>query len=298
MAATCLLCREPAVFLHPSYCKRHFLQYIEDKVRSSIERFGLVHDGERIAVAVSGGKDSQTTLYLLHKFYGDRVQAISIDEGIPGYRDHTLEDLQEFCKRYSIAYFIHSFEQAFGKTLEKFLAQGASPCRSCGVLRRHLLNSTSKDFDVLATGHNLDDECQNIVMNFLKGNLFLCAKLGPASGIVEREGFTQRIKPLYLCTEKEIMAYAFLQGFPVRFKECPHSFDSFRSHVRDTLNDIEQRLPGTKRAIVEHFLSLLPHFKKIYEDTPPPIRCVQCGSPAMNERCQACKTLVAFPYVN
>ncbi len=291
---SCSLCFKPAAFLSPHYCKDHFFLYIEEKVKFAIKRFHLIGENERIAVAVSGGKDSQTVLSILHTLYGNRVCAIAIDEGIPGYRDNTLEDLEKFCRPLNIPYHIYSFQEAFGKPLERFLEQGASACRSCGVLRRHLLNTHAAGFDKLATGHNLDDECQSIVMNFLKSNLLLLAKLGPVSGITERAGFTPRIKPLYLCTEKEIAAYAFLQGFPVRFRECPHASDSFRSLVRDLLNNIEHANPGTKRAVAEHFLALLPRLHDTYSGNSVLRSCTRCGSPAVNGICQACKTVVLF----
>ncbi len=299
--ANCLVCKEKTVFLNPGYCRGHFIEYFENKVKQTIERFGLVKEGEMIGVAVSGGKDSQGVLYLLHKFYGAagaRVSAIAINEGIPGYRDKTLEDLEEFCNKFGISYKIYSFEETFGKPLVNFLEQGASACRSCGVLRRHLINANAKEFDKLATGHNMDDECQSIIMNFLKGSLLMNAKLGVASGIAGREGFTQRIKPLYFCSEKETAAYAFLQNFPVKFNECPHSFDTFRTSVRDALNEIESRIPGTKKKIIENFLLILPKLKETFKGAAVPVNCSRCGNPATGEICQACKTLVAFSYAD
>jgi|SRR3989344_261699 len=289
----CTQCSDRAVSSRPQLCKSHFIAYVEQKVVMAIDRFSLIRQGEKIAVAVSGGKDSQTVLYLLNKLYGG-VTAISIDEGIPSYRDATLEDMKEFCARYSIPYQIHSFEHAFGQKLETFLQRGAPACRSCGVLRRHLLNKHAQGFDKIATGHNLDDECQNVLMNLLKGTLSLASKLGPMSGVMKREGFVQRIKPLYFCSEKEITTYAFLMGFPVRFNECPHATDGFRSAVRDRLNDLEFRQSGTKLRLIENFLMILPALKTIPEGM---LRsCTNCGSPSANAVCNACKTVEAFAH--
>ncbi len=289
--AKCITCKKKAVFTSPTYCKDHFFSYIENKVKDTIRRFDLIKPTEKIAVAVSGGKDSQTVLSILHTLYGSRVSAIAIDEGIPKYRDQTLEDLRQFCKPRNIPYKIYSFKQAFGKPLSQLVTQGASPCRSCGVLRRNLLNTNAKNFDKLATGHNLDDECQNIIMNLLKGSLFLLAKLGPMSGIAERQQFTRRIKPLYLITEKETTAYAFLKQFPVRFNECPNAEGTFRSKVRDGLNELESKKPKTKRAIIDNFLNILPILKKTYENSPIPRQCTQCKSPSTGSICKACTTV-------
>lgn len=297
----CLLCGSRAVFSNPAYCAQHFIDYFEAKVRATITRFGLVRDGDKIAVAVSGGKDSQTVAFILHKLYGSAVVALAIDEGIPGYRDHKLADLHAFCTKYGIPYCVYSFQEAFGKPLQAFLSLGAPSCRSCGVMRRHLLNKHASGFDVIATGHNLDDECQSIVMNLLKGNISMTARIGPRSGVRERargellhapavrEGFTSRVKPLYLCTEKEVATYAFLMKFPVQFNECPHADEGFRSRVRDALNELERVKPGTKMRIAENFLKL-----QVHHDHTELQKCGRCGSPAAGALCSACKVVEIY----
>lgn len=292
----CSLCTDKSVFSSPSYCKGHFISYIEEKVKKTIERFHLIEKGEKVAVAVSGGKDSQTVLYIIHKLYGDAVQGIAIDEGIPGYRNKTLNDLETFCTAYSIPFTIYSFKEKYGRTLSGFSLTCGSICTTCGVLRRYLLNEKAHQFDKIATGHNLDDECQSIIMNFLKGNLFLSAKLGPKSGILSPNEFTQRIKPLYLCTEKEIATYAFLKRFPIEFIECPHAADVFRSRVRDGLNEIEMKQMGTKLSIIETFLKLLPSLKKLHVNVSPTL-CTRCGKPSMKKLCKACTILQEEDYV-
>jgi uncharacterized protein (TIGR00269 family) len=288
----CSVCQDKSVF--SSYCKQHFLTYIESKVKHTIETFHLIKSDDKIAVAVSGGKDSQSVLYILHKLYGNIVHAIAIDEGIPEYRDKTLRDMQTFCDQYGIPLNVYSFDSRYGRSLSSLLDRGATACRSCGVLRRHLINEASKDYDKLVTGHNLDDECQSIIMNLLKGTTFLSAKLGPYSGVRLYDGFTQRIKPLYFCTEKEIAAYAFISKFPVRFTECPHAPLSFRSVVRDALNELENDKPGTKKNIADKFTILLPSLKALFSDGTSPNICASCGSPAAGKKCKACQTLILY----
>ena len=289
----CSACPNRAIFTSPTYCKEHFIAYIESKITATIKQFNLIDPNEKIAVAVSGGKDSLTTLYMLHKLCKN-VTAISIDEGIPGYRDQTLEDMKTFCEQYDIPHEIHSFKDNYNTTLTAMLDKGAPSCRSCGVMRRHVLNKAAQKFDKLATGHNLDDECQNFMMNLLKGNLLLCAMLGPTTGITKRKGFTQRIKPLYLCTEKEIATYAFVKNFPIHFKECPHAELGLRSKVRDALNALESQQSGSKRKIVEYFLSILPALKESYISNDGPSMCTNCGQPSQKNICNACKTEAAY----
>ena len=284
---SCKKCSEHAVYDNPRLCKKHFIIEIETRVKETIRKFKLIKKGERIAVAVSGGKDSQTVLYILRKFYGKAVFAVAIDEGIEGYRSKTLEDLKKFCSCYDIHYKLYSFKNRYHKSLDQLVAKGAAACRTCGVLRRHLLNFAAKDFDKIATGHNLDDECQNFVMNLFKGTSRLSAKLGPASGIKRREGLTQRIKPLYFCSERETTAYAYLNGFPVTYIECPYAQDSFRSHVRDMLNILEAKKTGTKRAIIGRFITILPALKETAKKDPP-LRCSTCGGVSAGKRCKNC----------
>jgi len=130
-------------------------------------------------------------------------------------------------------------------------------------------------------------------MNLLKGNLLLCAMLGPITGITKRAGFTQRVKPLYLCTEKEIAAYAFLKGFPVRFKECPHAELGLRSKVRDALNTLESHQP-TKYKLVHYFLSILPSLKASHGSSDGPSMCTNCGQPSHGAICKACTVEAAY----
>jgi tRNA(Ile)-lysidine synthase TilS/MesJ len=247
----CLKCSQKAVFNDPSYCKKHFIDYFEAKVKKIIKDYKLLNKYDKVCVAASGGKDSTTVLYLLKKL-GYNVEALAIDEGIKGYRDKTLEDLKKFCKKNKIKLRIYSFKQNYKKTLDQMLKKERYPCTICGTKRRILLNKYSKNYDVLATGHNADDEAQSILMNLLKAQTSLIPRLSPKSK--KQEGYTPRIKPLYFLTEKKIMAYTILKNLGVHFTQCPHRHDSFRLSVRDALNEYEEKNKGTKKAIIKNYL--------------------------------------------
>lgn len=246
----------------------------------TIERFSLVGARESICVAASGGKDSLALLYILNKHYS--VDALSVDEGIAGYRDISLFDLKEFCKKYAVPLKIVSFEDLGAKRLDE--QDPDHPCSVCGVLRRKALMKYSRGYDVIATGHNLDDEAQTVLMNLLRNQTHLLARQGPRTP--PSEGIAARIKPFYLTPEREVRAYCLLMNITTNFAECPNVVKSFRWKVGEALNDLEVARPGAKLSIVEHLLS------QTFVDDHDSVVCTRCGGPASGKLCRACKLVV------
>jgi len=245
--------------------KEEFIEWFENRVKSVIDEYNLINDGEKIVVAVSGGKDSLTILYLLNKF-GYDVDALVIDEGIKDYREHTISDLKKFVEEYKINLKIVRAKDETGYNLDEITKKlNLIPCTPCGIIRRHLLNKYALGYDKIATGHNLDDEVQSFVMNLFKNNWSLIARQGPITGTQRLEGFTQRIKPLIKVNEKEVRIYAFLKGFQLHFSECPYAHQSFRNYVRDWLNELEIKNPGTKERLLDNMLRILPTIKEKYK---------------------------------
>src|SRR3989338_6432753 len=191
-------------------CKEHFIEYFEAKVFKTIRQFDLIGKEENLGVAISGGKDSLTLLHILKKLSEQnpkiKLTAILINEGIEGYRNHTILIAQNFCDKNSLKLNSYSYEEEFGMPLDQMLnILEVKPCTICGIFRRYLLNKKSKElgFTKLATGHNLYDECQSIMMNQMRNDLKASARLGPKAGMISDIRFVPRIKPLYLCSEKE-----------------------------------------------------------------------------------------------
>ncbi len=276
-----------------SLCKGHFIRYFEKKVMKTIAGFSLIKPNEKIGVAVSGGKDSLTVLHILSLVKEKKpieIEALLIDEGIKDYRDKTILDAKKFCNEHKIKLKIVSYKKEFGYSLDEMLkVLKIKPCSICGVFRRYLLNKKSKDFgyDKLATGHNLDDEAQSVMMNQFRSNMETSARLGPITGIVEDKRFIKRIKPLYLVTEKEVATYSFIKGFTTNFVECPNSGGSYRNHIRDFINDFENKFPGSKHGIINSFLQILPILKKEIKFVKIQ-SCKNCGEATSKELCQAC----------
>ncbi|MDP3728207.1 MAG: TIGR00269 family protein [bacterium] len=276
-------------------CKNCFFKYFEKKVRKTIRVHKLIEKKDEIAVAVSGGKDSLTVLDLLSNIYKEnkniKIKALMIDEGIDGYRDECITPTKEFCKERNISLEIVSYKKEFGFNLDQ-VVEGRKPCSVCGVLRRNLLNTYAKKLKVkkLATGHNLDDEAQTIIMNQFRKNIEASARLGPMNGIEDHEGFVRRIKPLYFMSEKEIMTYAFLKSLTRNFKECPYNKESYRNQVREMLNNFEELYPGTKYSIVSSFMEILPALQK--QEKKGKIKsCIKCQEPSSQDVCQKCTVL-------
>jgi len=272
------------------------LRYFEKKVRKTIREFKLIEKNDKILVACSGGKDSTSVLYLLKKIFSKRkdlvIEAIAIDEGIKEYRDKNLKFLKKFCEKEDINLYIYSFKKEFKIELDAII-KDEKPCSICGVLRRKLLNQMAKKLNAtkLVTGHNLDDECQSILMNQFRRDVKTSARLGPKTGILVDKGFVQRIKPFYLMLEKEVAIYAFLKGFMQQLNECPYEKVSYRADIRDMINNFEQKYPGTKNSTITSFLEILPVLKKEYKNKGNLKHCKECGEPCSQDICQGCKII-------
>ncbi len=300
----CLHCSKNAVITlqHGGLCKLHFLNYFEQKVFHTINKYQLIQRNDKLCIATSGGKDSLTVLHLTKKYLEKNnipttnLFALAIDEGIADYREHTLIDLQKFCNEQNVQLKIVSFQDELGKPLDQAYPiinkdTQKKPCNVCGVWRRYLLNKHAAKMGAtkVVTGHNLDDEAQVIIMNIFKANTKLAGRMGPISGIEESEHFIQRVKPLYFCAEKEVRLYALLKNFQVKFTECPYAKEGFRHHVQEMLNNFEQQYHGTKQSIINSFLELLPLAKEKEKGLSEEIkRCQHCGEAANKEVCNAC----------
>lgn len=300
----CGKCQNNAVITlqHGSLCKKHFIDYFEEKVFKTINKYQLIGRNEKLCVAVSGGKDSLTVLYLTKKYLEknniptNNLLALAVDEGIDQYREKTLIDLKKFCTEHDVPLTVVSFQEELGKTLDKAYPiinkdTSKKPCNVCGVWRRYLLNKHAKRLGAgkVITGHNLDDEAQAIIMNMFKANTTLAARLGPISGVQEHDLFIQRVKPLYFCAEKEVRLYALLKNFQIKFTECPYSKEGYRHHIQEMLNEFEHKYKGTKQGIVNSFLAMLPLLQNQGKEVSQTIQqCSKCQEASNKEICNAC----------
>lgn len=245
-------------------------------------------------MAVSGGKDSVVMMHILQEILGKRkdleMHAITVDEGISGYRPESMKIALKNCKAIGIEQHITRFKDIVGLTMDeiaKFPIE-TTPCSYCGVLRRKCLNLKAKELGAtkLATGLNLDDTTQSILMNFMRGDIAKLARLGPHNRV--QEGLVPRIQPLRLIPEKESYLFAMLNGIDFYHGECPYSERALRGKYRDIINNLERDTPGTRHAILQSYDLIAD---ALIESFPPAklLKCIECGEPTLNMICKSCR---------
>ena len=269
--------------------REKFNQSITRRVKQVIDDYNLLEDGDKIAVALSGGKDSVLTLHLLNRFkdeYNLQLVAITIDEGIKGYREQGLEIARVNADKLGIELIEKSFWDEYRYELDQLRGQYKSSCIPCGVFRRHLLNKTAHQSGVnkVATGHNLDDEIQSFLMSFARADFRRFSKFGPKLKQIHPL-LIPRIKPLWKIPEKDVGTWAILNDVPVHFAECPYSNKSLRAKIKSYLNNLEEDHPGTKMAILESFEKTF----KIQDTIVKLVECERCGEPTSLNMCKACE---------
>lgn len=282
----CDKCRAEAV-IHQRYsgmhlCKAHFRDDVHRKIRECIRETGIFARKARVAVALSGGKDSSVLLYALKDLFSKRKDiefiAIMVDEGIEGYRPKRLDFAKSLAKRLDVPYVIRSVVNVFGMATDDVALRGhqghdLSPCSYCKAVKDGLQNRVARELnaDALATGHNLDDEALSVLLGYLRGDidgLFLLSQRMSSPGIV------RRIKPLRRVPEEEIALYAAIQGLSSFEEACPYAGDAMRMEVRCALNGFEAGHPGTKYSMLrslDRILDLQP------DSTSQLAPCQRCG---------------------
>ncbi|VVC03968.1 tRNA 2-thiocytidine biosynthesis protein TtcA [Candidatus Bilamarchaeum dharawalense] len=297
----CSQCKNNAIVFLPysskHLCEQHFIRMFDKRFRKTIRLFSMLRKGDRIAVGLSGGKDSCVLLHSLHQLQKDlpfEMIAITIDEGIKGYRAKTLDIAKKQCEILGIEHRVFTFKEVAGKTLDQIEKDDEDklPCSFCGVIRRYMLNKGAREVGAnkLAIGHNLDDVAQTVLMNIMRNEPARLARFNEP--IVSDKKFIPRIKPLMLTPEKENAIYAMMKGIELERVECPYAHFAFRSHVRKMLNESEERYPGTKFKIVNSFLEIEDALRNKYGKTASELGvCPTCGEASSKGICMFCKMI-------
>ncbi len=295
---TCTKCHKILSIYNRPYsgerlCPKCFKASLKERVQGAINRFDMLDHWSRIAVGVSGGKDSLTLLHVLNEIeedtHGSELIAVTVDEGIRGYRDEALGIVERACRAVGVEWRLVSFQDLFGYTMDEIASweRPLGACSFCGVLRRRALNEAAKqvDADRLATGHTLDDMAQSALLNLLRGDLGKMASLD--AGGFTSPGFVKRIKPLCEVPERETTLYAYLQGFELQGTACPYAGEAMREDARKFLGEMETRRPGTLFTTFNTALKLIPEVATVETMKT----CKICGEPSTGAICRVCQLL-------
>ena len=278
-----------------SLCSECFSNAILRKTAKTISKYNMIQSGELVCVAVSGGKDSLALLHVLSKMaknHNFRLHAITIDEGIPGYRDEALGIVRDFCAKLDVPHTVYPYKDLFGLTLDESLKQNEndrlSSCSICGTFRRRAMDNAAKDIgaSVIATGHNLDDVLQTFVINTLSGDTNKIGWMDPDTS----ENSLRKIKPFCEIYESEIVFYAFTNDLPFQVEPCPHMNEGIRTEIREFLNKLEDSHSGIKNNMYRSVLKISQTMKEAnYKER---IKCSNCGAECTGKVCSVCKMIV------
>ena len=283
-------------------CGSCFCKSIENKVRGTISKYEMFVPQDKIMVAVSGGKDSVTLLHILTKIekaYPDAtLSAVTVDEGIKGYRDEALKFAIKNCQKLGVKHAVTSFKEMYGYKLDEIVnmirekkEKELTPCSYCGVLRRRALNIAAREADVdkLATAHNLDDETQTILLNIIHGDALRIARAKPVLTLIHPK-LVKRVKPLCEVPEKEVAFYAYLRRIEFQGIPCPYAQTALRNDVRTIINRMEEKHAGTKFTIFRSMERIRPALEAMAEKAKLQ-NCRKCGEPTIGEICKPCQML-------
>jgi uncharacterized protein (TIGR00269 family) len=306
----CTVCKKRESFFYRKYsgqllCKKCFCESIETKVRTTISKYHMLKFDEKLAVAVSGGKDSLSLLHILVKLqkYRPRTSlvAVTVDEGINGYRDEALNFTVKNCEELEVPLHIVSFKELFGLTLDELIVKvrenkqqpqaELTSCAYCGVLRRRAMNVAARRVEAtkIATAHTLDDETQTVLMNILRGDITRLSKEKPVTSQVHPM-LVRKVKPFCEIPENESALYAYVKKIPFQDTPCPYASEALRNDIRKMLNDMEEKHTGTKFTISRAIERLRPAIEQTVEKEKFKT-CKNCGEPSTQNCCKTCEML-------
>jgi len=300
----CTFSGKQAVYLRPydklALCIYHFNEQMRKRVQKTITKNKMFGRRDKIALGISGGKDSIALLDILHKIESDfpesEIVAITIDEGIENYREEGLLYAKKHVKRLGLEHHIYSFEKDFGYGLDDIIKilgdrgkeREFGACTYCGILRRKILNYAAKEIgaDVLVTAHNLEDEVETILLNIIRGDIQRLTRLNPRPRKIH-ESLVPRVKPFRSTPQTEIVMYCVINDLKYQEVQCPYAVEAYRGEVREFIFKTQEKQPMLSFNILrgqDKFLSLIEGTKtkeKLKE-------CEKCGEATAGEICKSC----------
>jgi tRNA(Ile)-lysidine synthase TilS/MesJ len=309
----CTVCRGPAVIdirrHNGNFCAEHFLRLCRDQVAKAVKDHDMLAPGDRVLVAVSGGKDSLALWDILLDL-GYDVDGLYIGLGIGEYSDESGQYARAFAASRDARLVEIDLRAAYGYDIPTGArAARRAPCSACGLTKRHLFDQAAVEgkYDVVATGHNLDDEAAVLFGNVLHWHTDYLGRQAPV--LPARGGFPKKVKPLVRLGEREMAAYCVIRGIDYIVEECPMAEGNRHLRYKDALNDIEVASPGAKFDFYHGFLARAAdrfgggHAADDAGDdagdgaaadgsavgTDELGRCERCGAPCSGDVCAFCR---------
>jgi len=286
---------------HTAFCPDCFFVFFRRQVTEGIRKLSLFSRKDRVLVCVSGGKDSLVLWDILMEL-GYDSEGLYIDLGIPGYSDRSREKVAAFAASRGKEPIVVDLGEEGVPIPEAARKSRKQECAVCGTVKRYFFNriAAARGFDVVATGHNLDDEAARLLGNLLHWQEDHLARQHPL--LPEADGgLVRKVKPLWRVSERETAAYGILKGIDYVTEECPMSVDATSLVYKEALSLLEEEMPGTRGRFYHGFLALrtgtflrsspggegeapLPEGEPGVAGT-----CAACGAPSFAETCSYCR---------
>ena len=282
-------------------CKEHYLEWVPEQTERFVQKYEMFTPDEKILVAVSGGKDSLSLWHILVKL-GYQADGLYLGLGIDGGINYSHESqrlTEEFAARNNLKLHVVDIEKEYGQPIpviaERSHRGHGKPCAVCGLAKRHEMNRIARDlgYDVLATGHNLDDEAAVLFGNTLNWSSEYLLRQGPV--LPGTAGLARKVKPLCRFYEREMTAYAIMSGIEYIYEECPFADGSQSIFYKESLNQLETARPGAKLIFYLNFLEAKKSGKLFLEKNVELANlhpCPRCGQPTSTpDQCSFCRMI-------
>jgi len=289
----CRICkREGFIYLRHAnlpLCKEHFIKRVLSVVQDTIRKFKMFSKKDIVLVAVSGGKDSLALWHILHQL-GYKTEGLHIELGLGQFSEVSKQYSELFARKYELKLHLFSIKDELGSSIEELVKKSyEKPCSLCGTVKRYMLNKAARTLglNIIATGHNLDDECARLLGNMLNWELDYIHRQYPV--LPEEDGLAKKVKPLVFLSGKELQMYCEAESIEHTDLSCPYSKGARSLALLDIIEMIEEKYPATKIRFIRGFYKIRDRFiptkqSKLHE-------CASCGMPTASEKelCRFCR---------
>ena len=289
----CIRCKAPAnveVRRHRSaFCAACYPGWFRNQVERTISGQEMFTRQQRVLVAISGGKDSLGLWHALLNL-GYQADGMYIRLGIGAYSKRSQDACERFAAKHRLTLHQVDLKEEYGYTVPQLRNQReGKPCAACGTVKRYHFNKVAVDlgYDVIATGHNLDDEAATLFGNVIHWQTDFLGRQGPVLEATHPK-LARKVKPLYRLAERDSAAYAIIERIDYILEECPMAVGAKSLEYKDALNLLEESQPGLKYRFLTGFLRRGKG--AVGRSDQVTIReCAECGQPTTAEVCAYCR---------